>query len=235
MKLITSVCLWSKLLMNFYQLHPTRNFIKDPKLKSLCKTEKHGRNGRVLVNHQMDLLQKLKGNRVRYFVSRSRTRRERSEIQNCDLLFRKSDHLHFKTPKHHSSCRKLLIDGDHFTNELDIANHFESFYCALANSNTASLNLVSNIPLLEERSFGHCDQIIDVEIDIEEIEGASKLLKPNRSGGPDGLKAEHFKYGGGHLKLWLKQILNCILVLEDIPQCMKDGLVFPVYKRQGYH
>jgi hypothetical protein len=44
---------------------------------------------------------------------------------------------------------------------------------------------------------------------------------------------EHFKYGGEHLKLWLKKIFNRILALEDIPQCMKDGLVIAVYKRQG--
>jgi len=49
------------------------------------------------------------------------------------------------------------------------------------------------------------------------------------------LKAEHLKYCGEHLKLWLKKIFNCILVLEDTPQCMKDGLhvLIPVYKRQG--
>ena len=49
-------------------------------------------------------------------------------------------------------------------------------------------------------------------------------------GGLDGLKAEHFKYGGKHLKLWLKKIFNRIIALEDTPQCMKDGLVIPVYK-----
>ena len=59
------------------------------------------------------------------------------------------------------------------------------------------------------------------------------LLKPNRSGGVDGLRAEHFKYGSEHLKLWLMKIFNCFLILEDVPQCMKDGLVIPVHKGQG--
>ena len=92
--------------------------------------------------------------------------------------------------------------------------------------------MASNVPQLEEKSFGHSDQVIDDDIDIKEIEGALTMMKTNKSGGLDGLKAEH-KYGGKHLKLWLKKIFNRILALEDTPQCMKDGLVIPVYKRQG--
>ena len=85
--------------------------------------------------------------------------------------------------------------------------------------------MASNVPQLEEKSFGHSDQVIDDDIDIEEIKGALTMLKTNKSGGLDGLKAEHFKYGGEHLKLWLKKIFNLIPALEDTPQCMKDGLV----------
>ena len=35
------------------------------------------------------------------------------------------------------------------------------------------------------------------------------------------------------LKLWLKKIYNRIIELEDLPSCLKAGLVIPVYKRQG--
>ena len=101
-----------------------------------------------------------------------------------------------------------------------------SFFSSLVSSNTSSstiLTVASNVPQLEEKYFGHSDQVIDDDIDIEET----------KSGGLDGLKVEHFKYGGEHLKLWLKKVFNRILALEDIPQCMKDGLVIAVYKRQG--
>ena len=57
------------------------------------------------------------------------------------------------------------------------------------------------------------------------------MLKQNKSGGLDGLK--HFVYGGEQLKLWLNKVLNCILVLEDTPQGMKDGVVISFYKWQG--
>lgn len=35
-------------------------------------------------------------------------------------------------------------------------------------------------------------------------------------------------YGSEVLRIWL----NCLLTLEEVPSCMKDSLVFPVYKWQ---
>ena len=54
-----------------------------------------------------------------------------------------------------------------------------------------------------------------------------------RCGGADGLVAEHLKYGGPKLVLWLKQILNKIIQLEKIPPSFKLGMITPVYKGKG--
>lgn len=35
------------------------------------------------------------------------------------------------------------------------------------------------------------------------------------------------------LEIWLKNIFNHIIALEEFPECLKDGLVVPVYIRQG--
>ena len=35
------------------------------------------------------------------------------------------------------------------------------------------------------------------------------------------------------LKIWLKKISNRLLTLEEVPDCLKEGLVVPIYKRQG--
>ena len=83
---------------------------------------------------------------------------------------------------------------------------------------------------MEASSFGGSEQLLDT---IKEIENALKLLKLGKSGGPDGLSPEHIVYGGEVLKIWLKKTFNRILELEDLPECMKDGIVVPVYKRQG--
>ena len=124
----------------------------------------------------------------------------------------------------------LNVDGNTITNGQDRANPFKLFFSRLASLNTSStlLDVASIIPQLEVMSYGHANQVIDDDIVIEETKSALELLK---FGGLDGLKAEHFKDGGEHLKLWLKKIFNHIFVLEDTPQCMKDGLLIPVYKR----
>ena len=86
----------------------------------------------------------------------------------------------------------LHVDGNRITDGQDIANHSMSLFSSLVSSNTSSstiLTVASNVPQLEEKYFGHSDQVIDDDIDIEET----------KSGGLDGLKVEHFKYGGEHL------------------------------------
>ena len=66
-----------------------------------------------------------------------------------------------------------------------------------------------------------------------ETEIAVKKLKTRRSGGADGLLAEHLKHGGPVLTLWLKRIFNTIIHLEQIPSSFKLGMIVPVHKGQG--
>lgn len=86
---------------------------------------------------------------------------------------------------------------------------------------------------MEDLSYGRNEQILDTDICVEEIENALKTIKLRKSGGPDGLSPEHIVYGGDCLKIWLKKIFNRIVTLEEVPSCMKEGLVIPIYKRQG--
>jgi len=86
---------------------------------------------------------------------------------------------------------------------------------------------------LEKKSHGNCDDILDSEICAEEIEAALKSMKKGKSGGADGLSPEHLAYGGETLKCWLRKVFNIILSLEEIPDCLKEGILIPIYKKQG--
>ena len=88
----------------------------------------------------------------------------------------------------------------------------------------------STIPDLEVPSFLNCENILDSEIDLEEIECALKALKLGKSGGIDSLDPEHICFGGETLRLWLKKIFNRIIALEQIPTTLNEGLIFPVHK-----
>ena len=122
--------------------------------------------------------------------------------------------------------------GQSVTDTHDILNTFRSFFGSLAQSNLPSTENHTSLSDMEASPFGGGEQLLDTELCIEEIENALKLLKLGKSGGPDGLSPEHIMYGGEVLKIWLKKTFNRILKLEDFPECMKDGIVVLVYKRQ---
>ena len=56
---------------------------------------------------------------------------------------------------------------------------------------------------MESLSYSNNEQLLDTEICMEEIEGALKILKLGKSGGPDGLSPECIVCGGEVLKIWL--------------------------------
>ena len=66
---------------------------------------------------------------------------------------------------------------------------------------------------MEALSRGYEDLILDYDFTVDEIKFALKHLKSNKSGGADGLDAEHPKFGGHIVVLWLKHILNGIIQL----------------------
>ena len=68
---------------------------------------------------------------------------------------------------------------------------------------------------------------MDYPITIEETEIAIKKLKTRRSGGADGLLAQHLKHGGP------VPIFNTIIHLEQIPSSFKLGMIVTVHKGKG--
>ena len=86
---------------------------------------------------------------------------------------------------------------------------------------------------MENLSFLNDEKILDTMISIEEVEGTLKTMKRDRSGGGDGLDPEHIYYGGEVLKVWLKRIFNRIIALEEVPVCLREGIILPVYKGKG--
>ena len=57
----------------------------------------------------------------------------------------------------------------------------------------------------------------------------------NRGKSPDeyGLAAEHFLYGGDSLLCTVLNILQAVIKLGKVPECLKIGLISPVFKNKG--
>ena len=66
---------------------------------------------------------------------------------------------------------------------------------------------------------------MDIPFTLEETEGVIKSLKPGKAGGLNHLQAEHLKYRGNSMVLWIQQVCNAIVELEVIPNVLKMGIV----------
>ena len=86
---------------------------------------------------------------------------------------------------------------------------------------------------MEAMTHGFDDLILDTPFTVEEVENALTKPKTKRSGGVDGLVAEHLKHGGSVLTVWLKCILNSVICFEQIPASLKLGMILPVFKGKG--
>ena len=58
---------------------------------------------------------------------------------------------------------------------------------------------------------------------MEEVEHDIRLLKRNRTGGPDNVSPEDLEFSGPVLKN------NHICQMEHNPQCFKQGIIIPAY------
>ena len=147
---------------------------------------------------------------------------------------RENNRNRFKCSKSRSECNGLKISGNICTDPQEIADHFSDYFENLAMSSPSStlIKVQSTILDLEISYFLTCENILDTEVEIEEIDGALKTLKLGKSGGIDSLNPEHY-FGSETLKLWLKKTFNRIFTLEQIPASLNEGLIIPVHKGKG--
>ena len=87
-----------------------------------------------------------------------------------------------------------------------------------------SLSKVGNEPQLQElecrvaellsESYRNEEILLDTPFCAEEVADAVKMLKAGKAPGPDGLLAEHLKWGGDSVLVWLQGVLNSLWSLR---------------------
>ena len=132
-------------------------------------------------------------------------------------MFKNKNERHFNIYHKTTQCRKLVVNGASITNKDEFLECWKTHFSGLVQTQTSETG-GSNIINMEALSHGYEDFVLDCDFTVDEIEYALKHLKSNKSGGADGLDAEHLKFGGPTVVLWLKRILNRIIHLESIPQ-----------------
>ena len=136
-----------------------------------------------------------------------------------------------------SRCSKLRVNGEVLSNKENLlsawADHFSRLSKSHAHSEEGLKQLGNKINDLAFASLSNEEHILDVPFTLEEVKCAIMKLKSRKSCGPDGLSAEHLKWGGDSLHLWLLGIVNSIIDFEEIPSLFKLGSICPIYKGGG--
>ena len=161
---------------------------------------------------------------------------ERKRLQKRDEMYKSRDTRRFHNPgSKKNDCVKLLQNGEVITNTSDLLNcwsdHFECLGRSVPDKHVKCSK--EKIPQLNTLTLEREDYVFDCEITVEEIEQALKRLKLRKASGQDGIVSEHLKFGGQMLVIWLKQVLNAIVEMEEIPQSFKHSIVIPVFKGKG--
>ena len=137
-----------------------------------------------------------------------------------------------------SSISELIIDDVHVT-ELDMirkgwASYFEKLATPVNDQNFDN-NYKSKVQLRKLLIQNACDHDnTDFEpISREQIIKTIKTMKNNKAADMSGLTAEHIKFGGDVLADCLTSVVNDILSSGNIPDIFKQGVITPVYKKQG--
>ena len=220
-----------------------RKRFNDPVLKELCKKSKAAwwkwaGNGRPKCGHLYDNFKQAK-KCVSTCINSLQGAAERRHIQKIDILFKDQASNHFRIPKTGPQpVMKLRSVDGHVINDHDVlmqtwSNHFEGLAESRCDKNPDLRKLkISTDDLLSE-SYGNEDLVFDVPVTAEELEGVLKNFKKRKSAGPDGVTAEHIRYGGESLKVWILQVFNAIIISEDIPSCFKCATIVPIYKGKG--
>ena len=108
--------------------------------------------------------------------------------------------------------------------------HFRNISASSEEQFPAMSCVKEQVQQLMAASLENEDTLLDVPFCSDEVESALKRLKCGKSPGHDLLQPEHLKYGGVLLQRWVQQICNAITDKEHVPDCLKIGIIIPVYK-----
>ena len=153
-------------------------------------------------------------------------------------MFRTGARNRFHAPnKKKPRCSKQKVGNDLVTDKEDLLCIWASYVTELPKSKIdecEGLQLLSNkVQSLYEASLANEEHLLDTPFTVDELGQAISKLKMRKAGGPDGLCAEHLKFGGQALFTWLLKTFNSIIKLEAIPSTFKCGSITPIYKGGG--
>ena len=119
-------------------------------------------------------------------------------------------------------------DGDPISDPLDVAEAFRSFF-----SSIFSIPGSSSHPILPQRSF--VAPLNDVFFGISDVERLLANTNPYSAMGPDGIHPRILKEAASALAAPLCAVYRSSLFSGILPQCWKEAIVTPIFKKGSRH
>ena len=163
---------------------------------------------------------------------------ERKRIQQLDRQFKQRSSNRFKLPSRSKHQGTSLHINQHIVTDPDAIleawkDHFATLSSLGAGHSSAVPYSEDDVAKLMLTSFENEDSLLDIPFLSDEVNVALGKLKTGKAAGHDEVQAEHLKFGGPILRDWIVQICNAIIELEHIPDCLKTGIIVPIYKGGG--
>ena len=132
---------------------------------------------------------------------------------------------------------ELVINGDHLTESDSIrqgwADYFKTLATPVENKNFDE-EYKAHIELRKHLIQNVCENDKNkTEISTNDVQKVINSMKNSKAADKEGLTAEHFKYGGDSLVQTVTNVVEDIMNGNEIPKIFKEGLITPIYKKQG--
>ena len=168
--------------------------------------------------------------KVKQLINKLRATQTRRNIQCRDRMFKEKD---LKSSHAPASCNKIRCGDGTTSDPTEMRSAFQNYFSNISSSQLNPSLCEESIRNLFHLSYSNANTVLQQEFDLGEVNSAVKKLKSGKAAGPDKITAEHIKHGGPVLISWICKIFNRILILEEIPPCLKAGFIIPLYKAKG--
>ena len=132
---------------------------------------------------------------------------------------------------------ELVINGDHLTESDSIRQGWADYFKTLATpeeNKNFDEEYKAHIELRKHLIQNVCENDKnETEISTSDVQKVINSMKNSKAADKEGLTAEHFKYGGYSLVQTVTDIVQDIMNGNEIPKIFKEGLITPIYKKQG--
>ena len=151
--------------------------------------------------------------------------------------FASTDRFRLPQQGRKSCCSCLKIDDDLVSDPTELVtawiNYFSKLVKPQVTENPDLQLLKDSVDSLHASSLGNKEPFLDIPFSAEEIENVIRRMKLRKSAGPNQLVAVHLRFGGSSLQMWLRNIFNAIIEIEQIPDVLNVGAIVPIYKGKG--